>query len=542
MWVVLLGTVMVGAIPSTASAQPRPVSHARLVESSPRPFSTVPESPETIVLRFDEPVESALATMQIYDESERLVQSPEVVGGGFDYGDELTANPDLLEPGTYVVLWRVVSGDGHTVEGAFPFTIGREGTGADQQVLLDAVVSGVDSTRSLSVALGLARWLAYLGFVAIIGVLVVAAGTSLVADRRVSALWGAGALAVLVGSLAVLLLHGADAVRGDWGDVVDLGLVSATVETRLGGSLVVRVIAVSLLLVAVARRQGRAARPVTTPWANLVAVLAVVSAGTWAVSGHATSADPVPVAIALHGLHLLAVGAWIGGLVVLIVAGDGAGARTTETFSRRAGFIVPVAVVAGVGLEVLLIGDLSLIGDNAHSRTLIVKVALVAVVLVFAAAARAAFRAQRHAGVRRAMVAEATVALAVLAATAVLVDFPPDEVTRPDPAVVTLTGAGAVATVEVTSPRTGPSQIHVYLTPEGGSLQRAESIEARLRIPPDAGGAASATVPVDFAVSGSNHWTALVDFPYPGTWTLEFSVVLPGPSTVAFTGTFDVTG
>lgn len=524
-----------------------PVSaHAELVESVPRAFATVPESPESIVLRFDEPVETALATIQIYDSAETLVDSPVVEAGAAANRSEVVARSETLAPGTYVVVWSVTSSDGHLVDGAFPFTIGGSDTDTgtdmetDQQELLDAVVSGVASTQSLTAALGVARWIGYLGFVVLVGVVVVAGSSPLIAQRRMAGLWSAGALAVLGSSLSILMMHGADAVRGGWADAVDLDLVSATLETRLGASLVVRVAAVVVLAAAVSRRRRSADAPASAWWANLVAMAALVLAGTWAASGHATAAEPAPVTIALHGVHMLAVGVWVGGLFTIVVAGDRAGPAVVAAFSRRAGIAVPAAVLAGVGLEWMLVRDLSVIGDNSHSRALIVKVALVGVVLVFAAAARAAFRAARPDGVRRATAAEAVLAVAVLGATAVMVDFSPRERTRVESTLVTLVQAGATATVEITSASTGPSQVHVYLTPSGGSLERATDISGRLRIPADIAGSASRTVPVEFAVSGANHWTAFVDFPYPGNWSVEFSVTMPGPSTLVFSGAFDV--
>ncbi|MDQ3930003.1 MAG: CopD family protein, partial [Chloroflexota bacterium] len=108
---------------------PTPVSaHARLLGSSPTPGSSLQTAPSAIEISLSEPVSLDFSTIVVLDRSRK-----EVPIGPIGYGSqgETSVSAPLttdLPPGTYGVVWRVVSViDGHLTTGSFVFRVLGEG-------------------------------------------------------------------------------------------------------------------------------------------------------------------------------------------------------------------------------------------------------------------------------------------------------------------------------------------------------------------------------------------------------------------------------
>ena len=106
-------------------------AHAGLKSSEPAASSVLEKSPEEIVLKFAEQVEISFGSIRLFDANSKLIVLPVPnYGVADDVVDAKTVRvgvPDL-EPGSYLVIWRVVSVDSHPVQGAFGFQIGSRGT------------------------------------------------------------------------------------------------------------------------------------------------------------------------------------------------------------------------------------------------------------------------------------------------------------------------------------------------------------------------------------------------------------------------------
>ncbi len=96
--------------------------HATLVSSEPAANSRLPSSPPRVRLVYSEPVEGNLAKVTIHP----AAGAPIVLRAGADPRDvhAVVAPIDSLGPGSYRVDWRVVSADGHPVDGTFRFAVG----------------------------------------------------------------------------------------------------------------------------------------------------------------------------------------------------------------------------------------------------------------------------------------------------------------------------------------------------------------------------------------------------------------------------------
>ena len=97
-------------------------AHAFLDHADPAVGSTVTASPKEVRLWFTEELEPAFSTLHVVDGAGKTVD------GGDGRVD--ASNPTLLRvslpalsPGTYRVIWRVLSVDSHTTEGDFTFEV-----------------------------------------------------------------------------------------------------------------------------------------------------------------------------------------------------------------------------------------------------------------------------------------------------------------------------------------------------------------------------------------------------------------------------------
>lgn len=94
-------------------------AHSKLESSVPAADAMVSESVEEVSLSFNENIDENLSILNIKNEQGEEVEAEVTVAG-----DTLTgvlASP--LVSGTYTVDWKIVSADGHPVEGSYNFQV-----------------------------------------------------------------------------------------------------------------------------------------------------------------------------------------------------------------------------------------------------------------------------------------------------------------------------------------------------------------------------------------------------------------------------------
>lgn len=140
-------------------------AHDVLASTTPAAGTTVGVLPDEVVLHFEEPAQ-ALGTAVI-------VRGP--AGDAADGRAELI-DSDVVQPlrsgspaGPYTVDWRVVSADGHVVQGTFAFTAGAASTGTASP--LPAAVRAYVPSAAGSSTPGVARAAAVVGGLVVLGVL-----------------------------------------------------------------------------------------------------------------------------------------------------------------------------------------------------------------------------------------------------------------------------------------------------------------------------------------------------------------------------------
>ena len=111
-------TVLLLALAGAAGA------HAFLERADPRVGSTVKTPPAQVRLWFTQPLEPAFSTVRVLDAAGNQVDRQDA---GLDPGNPalLKVSVPPLGPGTYKVIWRVLSVDTHVTEGDFTFTVAQ---------------------------------------------------------------------------------------------------------------------------------------------------------------------------------------------------------------------------------------------------------------------------------------------------------------------------------------------------------------------------------------------------------------------------------
>jgi len=105
------------AAPATAQA------HAHLNRASPAAGSTVTPAPKEVVLSFTEKLEPEFSTIEVRDAKDTAVQTGKAsLDPAIPAQLRVALKP--LPPGTYKVIWRVLSVDTHRTNGSFTFRVG----------------------------------------------------------------------------------------------------------------------------------------------------------------------------------------------------------------------------------------------------------------------------------------------------------------------------------------------------------------------------------------------------------------------------------
>jgi copper transport protein len=519
---------LLAALPGAASA------HAALESSSPAANSILEEAPAAIVLDFDEPVDAAVSSIELFDETRGSIE----VSGVESPGDPsiLTSSVPDIDDGLYVVVWRATSADGHVIDGAFTFQIGTGSSGVDVDELVDDVTAASAPDPMVDRLMTVWRFLSLVGMVGLFGVALI--GTAAHGPPRSRRIAQIAWVSAAVGALGTFAFYGAQIVGGGIGDAfrpVNWGDVAGT---RTGQAILVRFVLLAVLLVLIVQWNRRA------PWRSVVGAVALVGiAVTHAVAGHASAAEPQWLYVANDTLHQVAIGLWVGGLFLVATAGsafydDTEAVGLVHRFSTTSLVAVPVMVLTGFVQTVELAGGLGDLTATRWGQLLLMKVVVVVVLVVLGAIGRTLLRHDGPAGIRRGVAIEAALGLVVIALAAALVAQPPQAASSGRVVSTTITAGGVIADVTVTPGRVGANELHMVFSPPGGNLEPVLSVQARMSLPeadlPD--------IPVDVVAEGTNHYSGTITLPEPGAWVLEIVVETAPASTVLLRTTVDIPG
>jgi copper resistance protein C len=99
------------------------LAHAMLDHAMPPVGSSQATAPHEVVLSFTEMLEPAFSTIEVRSESGAVVSSGKAQVDS-KQRTQLRVPLKALGPGTYKVIWRVLSVDTHRTQGDFTFKVG----------------------------------------------------------------------------------------------------------------------------------------------------------------------------------------------------------------------------------------------------------------------------------------------------------------------------------------------------------------------------------------------------------------------------------
>jgi copper transport protein len=375
-----LAAAVCGATPASAAAE--------MVTSDPAPGTTVAGTLDAVRLTFNEPVRSP--TVEVKDAAGRQVQQPPTV-----LGTEVVVplSPDVHR-GPVTMRWQVRT-DGEAVSGDLRFTIADPVTAPAALAVTGAArtQSSADAdSRANGDATSRASWAGLRGAGLVAVMLALGAGLFVVLvhdggrDRRRLVV-----VTALAGVIGTGLVAGAALLGGDElsrRETVSLGLLA-------GG----------MLLVVAGAGFGGPGRPVPRA---VVMVGALVAAVSFAPSGHSSTAATPLVAMGALIVHVLAMSAWLGGLVAVgLTLAHRRHVRTAQRealmlrrYAATAAIWVGAGLACGVLVAVLAMPEVTSLWHSRWGLVVAGKLAATAVVLTLAILNRGALSLPDHPGDR----------------------------------------------------------------------------------------------------------------------------------------------
>jgi copper transport protein len=521
-------------------------AHALLEGTSPQRGATLAQQPRMVTLRFSESVEGNFGAVRVFDAAARRVDDGRTIHPGGKASQLAVGLKPGLARGTYVATYRVISADSHPVSGGLVFSVGKPGAAAAPTVSDLIGKSGAGPVTEA--AFGVARGLAYLATALLLGgpafLLAVwlpalrrsaAAheswhGASAAFLRRLRRLLLAAAALGVAGAIAGIVLQGATAAATDAWSAIDPSVIGDVLGTRFGHVWALRVVAFAVLGLAawlalralpepgataglqrVALGAGGLAAP-GPPRAALAlgALAAAYVASAPALGGHASVTSPVALLFGLDVLHVLAMSAWIGGLVVLLGVLPAATRRlpASERSALLAAVLVRFSPIALLCVTVLLVTGTvqafehmsawSQLLHTGFGRAVLIKVLLLAVLIALGAinrrrvlprlrelAASAASPGAAGRLLRRTLRAEVALVVAVLGVTAALVSYPPPDTLASGPFDGTARLGPLTLEATVDPARVGPNEIHLYVlgAADGTPFAATKQLTVTLSLP-----------------------------------------------------------
>lgn len=445
-------TVAIAIALLLAVAQPSAaLAHAELVSSTPADGAELIAPPAEIRLVFSETPRLDGLSIRLFDR-----QGTEVAVGKPARGPLATtvvvSVPSELRPGPYTVIWSVVSAeDEHPESNEFVFGMG-------EPAAAPSVTSAELSDGAGSTLLPASTLLAILGLTIMLGSAVQARGFGLYRPRVVGAgLVGVGLVAVsmLVKAAsmprpAAIISDGAGGLlgRADPADVtrvvlllvfVAAVLVAGQARTDAGRRhLWLAALLAGVGLAWVQAASSHAAGVGILPWVGLAwrgIDLAIAEPALYSLFGTAFELGR-QLNILVAAVHAVAVGAWVGGLLVISAAGLASDdlAAWQPRFSRFALQAFLVVAASGLYQAVLYLPSPAALVGTEYGQTLVAKHLFVVGVLAMAGinrfitgpALRSASNLARAAGrARFALRGEALIGLGVIVVTGILATTPP---------------------------------------------------------------------------------------------------------------------
>lgn len=379
--------------------------------------SILTTSPTAVHLWFSEPVQTVRHGLIIISPSGQQVEQ----GNIQTENSEISIKLNAAETGTYQVIWQVISSDSHPVIGRFNFSVGHSSPVAQ---LENNAPTGNASSLGLFLQT-LARWLHFLGYALAFGpalfnlaVLSSFRQESEIVQGKLAKLvnWGIACL-LLAEPLALLAQNSSLSVS----QTFDLDLSGDVLSSSFGRVLGQQIGAAILLWVVLGLTRQK---PLITNF--IVIGVGVILALVDGQASHAVSSGPLLLGLIANTVHILAMGAWIGGLITLWLVWNTSSLSDKQAIIlRRFGRLASVAllwlIASGLVMAYLHLAQFSDLWNSDYGKTLALKLLVLLVVLLFVSFS--IFLRKKHS--QRGWLLEIAALLVAVMLAGLLVSLPP---------------------------------------------------------------------------------------------------------------------
>jgi copper transport protein len=411
--------------PSISSA------HAYIKKSTPLENETVEKVPTKVTIKFDESIQPSFNSIKVFDSEGNRVDKK---NGRIDPKQPFILKSDLkknLPNGSYRIKWKVVSSDGHPVEGVIPFQIGEKGQDA---TAIENETKGYTPKADLIII----RWLQYLSNACYVGLIFFymvilpkeLRETGLV-DKRFRKLISSGLILLFIIILLGLPLQATIESGLPWSEVFTFSTFeNMLMNTNYGQSWLIQ-IAILLTLTLLTSFIGLAeSTKRIILWACFCLGAAMVL--TKAVTSHAAGQTNQVLATAMDFLHLLAASIWIGSLIGFVGLLSFRKKpelkqeylKMVKSFSKWGILLVLILTLTGLYGSFLYIPNFSALFQTNYGQVLLCKVSLFLLMLILAAVNFIKGKRGTAEGLRATLKGELLLGLIILVLSVVLTNLP----------------------------------------------------------------------------------------------------------------------
>ncbi|MDR7236024.1 copper resistance CopC/CopD family protein [Neobacillus drentensis] len=411
--------------PSISSA------HAYIKKSTPLENETVEKVPTKVTIKFDESIQPSFNSIKVFDSEGNRVDKK---NGRIDPKQPFILKSDLkknLPNGSYRIKWKVVSSDGHPVEGVIPFQIGEKG---QDSTAIENETKGYTPKADLIII----RWLQYLSNACYVGLIffyMVILPKELretgSVDKRFRKLINAGLILLFIIILLGLPLQATIESGYPWSEVFTFSTFeNMLLNTNYGQSWLIQItILLTLTLLTSFIGFAESTKRIIL-WACFCLGTAMVL--TKAVTSHAAGQTNQVLAIAMDFLHLLAASIWIGSLIGFVGLLSFRKKpelkqeylKMVKSFSKWGILLVLILTLTGLYGSFLYIPNFSALFQTNYGQVLLCKVSLFLLMLILAAVNFIKGKRGTAEGLRATLKGELLLGLIILVLSVVLTNLP----------------------------------------------------------------------------------------------------------------------
>ncbi|MBT2614257.1 MULTISPECIES: copper resistance CopC/CopD family protein [unclassified Bacillus (in: firmicutes)] len=365
--------------------------HATVISSNPSPNEALDTLPEKITIQFNENIQPAFHSLEVFSQDGDKIQTQDSTISEQSEKILEAKWKGTIDEGIYYIKWRVVSSDGHPIEGTIPFQFGNSAGLSDQNN------SEVNESFPNSINVML-QSLQYICFAALTGILFFR--LSLMKDSRLFEasrrtrlyLWLSYAGLAFSIFCSLPLRVTIDAGVG-WTDAFNVSYIKEVLNATNFGTIWIMEILILLLLFLVIYFMLENSLNKSLPFISFIIIASLMICK--AFTGHTAAVPNQALAVLMDFLHLLSMALWLGGLLALLVILPGLADRQSvqgdkktfywsiiQRFSKWAFLFVIILIISGIYSSLQHVPTIHSLFNTTYGQLLLAKIGLMLIMIV----------------------------------------------------------------------------------------------------------------------------------------------------------------